>query len=417
MCRACTRSQALIRRTSRALAGAAVFALLGFVGSNEVDAAFPGSAGLIVFVSERGFDVNQFWTARPGSKYPLKLTRDPDVKTSPKWSPDGRRLAYQVAHNGSQVMVLDPATGRRLLLTSGRREMFAAEPAWAPDGSRVVFWATDRRSQQRDLFIATLGGRSPRRVQSTQLCETEPAWAPDGRSIAFTSRCRGTPPQIFVSSAVGAGQPRLLTPGEHPSWSPDGSRIAFVRDNQLLVLDVAGGEETVLVASDAAQETPAWAPDGSALVFTAEASPPCDRSYGERLELIDLDGRNRRMLFPLYCTPANEFAPDWQPVCTRYGTTGRDKLVGTPGRDVLCALDGDDTVYAGAGDDVIIGGNGNDTIYGGPGKDRLFGSLGNDRLVAADDTQDVVDGGPGRDRATVDGTQDLVAGIESRGYR
>ncbi len=105
--------------------------------------------------------------------------------------------------------------------------------------------------------------------------------------------------------------------------------------------------------------------------------------------------------------------PDWQPLCTQYGTNGDDVLTGTPGDDVICGLRGNDRLRGLGGHDVLLGGDGDDILVGGAGDDWLFGAFGNDRIYARDSESDVVNGGPGVDRAWVD-TVDQVSEIERR---
>jgi len=94
--------------------------------------------------------------------------------------------------------------------------------------------------------------------------------------------------------------------------------------------------------------------------------------------------------------------PDWQPLCTIYGTAKRDVILGTQRRDKICGLGGNDVIFGRGGDDVVIGGPGNDCIDGGAGLDWAFGAAGNDILVGRAGGKDVVDGGPGTDTASSD---------------
>ena len=129
------------------------------------------------------------------------------------------------------------------------------------------------------------------------------------------------------------------------------------------------------------------------------------------LGVIDIDGSDSFQITPKDTFPDME--PDWQPVCTHYGTDGDDVLTGTPGDDLICGLRGDDVIRAGLGNDTILGGDGNDTIHGRGGSDLLFGAAGNDRIYALDGLPDVANGGPGRDRLWGD-QDDTVREVEIR---
>ena len=91
-------------------------------------------------------------------------------------------------------------------------------------------------------------------------------------------------------------------------------------------------------------------------------------------------------------------------VCTRSGTSKKDRIVGTRGDDVLCGR---------GGNDVIDGRGGNDHIYGGKGKDRLDGGKGKDRLYGGS-SADTLNGGPGDDQLYGAGGRDRLLGGSGR---
>ncbi|HET9437043.1 MAG TPA: hypothetical protein VFO64_02495 [Gaiellaceae bacterium] len=160
---------------------------------------------------------------------------------------------------------------------------------------------------------------------------------------------------------------------------------------------------------DRLQDGLAWSPDGTRLVHgfndLQETKPVT------HLAVIDVDGTDSFQVTPKDTFPDME--PDWQPICTVYGTDGDDVLVGTPEDDLICGLRGDDVIRGGPGDDTILAGDGNDSIHGGEGSDRLFGAAGDDRLYALDAQPDIVNGGPGRDRMWGD-QDDTVTEVEER---
>src|SRR5271156_1704537 len=66
-----------------------------------------------------------------------RLTSDPEAENYPSWSPDGKRLAYQRAFNGSAIYVIDAdgTAQQRLSPTPG----FDVTPSWSPDGTQIVY--------------------------------------------------------------------------------------------------------------------------------------------------------------------------------------------------------------------------------------------------------------------------------------
>jgi Ca2+-binding RTX toxin-like protein len=155
----------------------------------------------------------------------------------------------------------------------------------------------------------------------------------------------------------------------------------------------------------------ALSPDARRIVFSH--SLPIGGEHESRLFVADLGAERWHPL-----SSQHAVSPDWQPVCTLYGTDRRDVLTGTSNRDVICALGGDDTILASGGDDVIQGGDGNDCLHGGDGSDWLFGGAGDDTLLSRDGARDIAGGGPGRDRrATDSGPTDIQRELEGRTLR
>jgi dipeptidyl aminopeptidase/acylaminoacyl peptidase len=185
-------------------------------------------------------------------------------------------------------------------------------------------------------------------------------------------------------NADGSGVRRLPQIAEiltGPRWSPDGRLLAVHGVNSC-----GGGCETdavYVLRSDGrnarkvaeASAGIAWSPDGKALVLAAGAIFTLDLRSGRTRELVRGN--------------ATHELPDWQPRCTRSGTSGRDRLAGGSGAELLCGYGGDDG------------------IRGGRGRDRLFGGDGHDRIDSRDGVFDVVGCGPGLDTALAD-RRDLV---------
>ncbi len=183
------------------------------------------------------------------------------------FSPDGRRLAFQVSiHDGS---------GRRirneLLVTtvdggpSSRApvDRFVGPPAWSPDGTSLLVAGivgpepTDGTRPQTDLFVIGLDGEVAERL--TYGGASEPDWAGDG-TIAFA---RGGQIQLMRR---GDGWRQLTwRGGSAPSWAPDVRRLAFVRGGEVWSVHVDGRSPRRLTRRGGA--SPVWSPDGRRIAF------------------------------------------------------------------------------------------------------------------------------------------------------
>ena len=112
---------------------------------------------------------------------------------------------------------------------------------------------------------------------------SQPALSPDGDRVVYVLRTMDTPikgedrnvDQLWIVPTSG-GTPRRLTTGTSdtsPVWSPDGSKIAFLRDGQVHLLPIEGGEPERVTDLALGAGNPAWSPDGARLAFAAPVDP------------------------------------------------------------------------------------------------------------------------------------------------
>jgi dipeptidyl aminopeptidase/acylaminoacyl peptidase len=237
----------------------------------------------------------------------------------PRLHPDGSRVAFVVWWLDEQerdyrsaiwIASVDGSVPLRRLTAGDKRD---ASPRWAPDGSRLAFVSTRRDKSPSQLYVLPLEGGEATKLTELDEDVTGIAWSPDGAQIAFASRVRdgayeedderkreprrftrlqykldnvgwtGDRRQhLFVVVADGSDEARQLTSGdfEHaaPAWSPDGRRIAFVSQldddwdlelaSDLYVAELDGDwQPRKLTGSEGTVDHPIWAPDGSALAF------------------------------------------------------------------------------------------------------------------------------------------------------
>lgn len=251
-----------------------------------------------------------------GSAEARRVTLGANHDTHPRFSPDGRTLAFlsdrrllveddpgapKDREDGTQVhlLPLDGGEARRLTDFPRGVEGFA----WSPDGTHLVVLTTSagatRAEDARRRGRASLAPDAPR--QSDYRFIDRLNYQYNGRGFVYDRV-----PHLWLVE-VASGAVRQLTSGatpeESPAWSPDGRRIAFVanrrRDHDLAsrsdvyAIDVESGAETRLTGGDdAVFSAPAWLPDGRTVAALGGRFPSV--VYGEDVWLLAADGSDAR---------------------------------------------------------------------------------------------------------------------------
>jgi dipeptidyl aminopeptidase/acylaminoacyl peptidase len=230
-----------------------------------------------------------------GSAPPRKFTAGEKADGSPRWSPDGSRLAFTSSRKEkepSQLYVIPADGGEPLRLTSLKEDV--QDVAWSPDGTQIAFASRVRDEAYEEEEDRK---RRPRRITRLQYKLDNVGWTVDRRS------------QIFVVPADGSAEPRQVTTGDfessQPAWSPDGTKLAFssargenwdvdlVADLFFVAFD--GGEPERLTSSEGGCDAPLWSPDGRQIAYQYTAGP-FDWPRHSQIAVLDLATREQRIL-------------------------------------------------------------------------------------------------------------------------
>ena len=190
------------------------------------------------------------------------------------FSKDGKWVAYVTFPEGA--LWRSRADGSERLQLSNA-PMYASMPRWSPDGKWIAFFSTTAGRASRVYLVSPDGG-SPRELlpQDTG-SEADPSWSPDGKSIVFGAVYAVAGSGIRVAN-VETKEVKPLPGSEElfsPRWSPDGKWIAAVRSNSqsLMLFDIAKQKWTE-VFQERNVSFPDWSKDGAYLYFLSWPEKP-----------------------------------------------------------------------------------------------------------------------------------------------
>ena len=265
--------------------------LLGLAGAvasvDPTRAAFPGSNGRIVFVSDRaapGPAGREIYTTNADGSDPLALTANTVADTDPAYSPDGTRIAFARTND---IWVMSAGGGGQVAITGV--EGPDSEPAWSPDGTQIVYVSNQTvpggGTSGPELFVRAADGSGPvRRLTDTpnNAASVAPAWSPAGDQIAYESNADGSFEIYTIAATATASFGTRRSANQvglnyqNPSWSPDATRIAFERgsgtnvgDNtkEIWTMRADGSDRVQLTKNNFYDAQPAFSPDGAQIAY------------------------------------------------------------------------------------------------------------------------------------------------------
>jgi dipeptidyl aminopeptidase/acylaminoacyl peptidase len=261
-----------------------------------------------VNAEKTGYDTTLWIVPADGSAPARPFTSGPG-DDDPRWSPDGRWLAFSRSgeQKPPQVHLIPAQGGEAFALTDLPRG--AGAPAWSPDGKTIAFVST---ANDKDLARKKAGNQKPEEWESDVRVITSAVYRFNGAGYLDPDR----PAQMWVIDVPAPGakpaEARQLTRGEFnvgsPTWSRDGSQIYF-RSNRVeepyynmpdddvwavpakpAQAPAADSELRKVVDVDGPVGELAFAPDGRSVAFTGFLNPEARRSY-DKTDLLVLDAR------------------------------------------------------------------------------------------------------------------------------
>ena len=302
------------------------------VGDPQASAAgsLAYQVGTVDFAANK--TVTRIWFKAPGGPA-RELDLGGGSQSRPRFSPDGRKLAYQ---SGGQVWVVDLGSGKKRQLT--KLSGGAGGQTWSPDGRWIAFLSTTVPSgveaENAAYLRAKEASKVTGRLYTTLTYRHWNEWK-DPRQVSH----------LFVVPADGSAAPRDLTAGfatdvpnyadvaagDGYDWAPDSRVLAFESapdqakatstNGELYEVQVAGGPAKKLTDNPAMDSTPRYSPDGKHLAWRAQRRPGFE---SDKFELWVMDRATGRVVRTTQAFDQSFGAFQWQGtdllgVCERQG--------------------------------------------------------------------------------------------------
>jgi tRNA A-37 threonylcarbamoyl transferase component Bud32 len=184
-----------------------------------------------------GRGTSDIWITDLATGKTQRLTDDDADSNDPQWSPDGSAVAYSVsAPGGKDVAVRRLPDGAARVLASRDGTQFPSD--WLRDGSALI--VTDQTGPNgSDVVVQPSDGSAARRYVATAADETAGRVSPDGHWIAYTSSDSGRA-EVYLDSYPRPRRRVMISQGGgiHPVWRADGRELYYWRDGALVAVQL-----------------------------------------------------------------------------------------------------------------------------------------------------------------------------------
>jgi Tol biopolymer transport system component len=239
---------------------------------------------------------NELWRVDIARSVALRLASG-ESNSSPVWSPDGKRIAFALSHEGTQEIQEIPSDGSaeaQVVPTSS--DLFKWPEDWARAG--LIFMSISRETQ-RDLWLLPSEGGSPEPLLHSKFSEWGARVSPDGHWMAYICNEAGSDDVYLQSFPEMGHKVRVSTTGASRLWwMPSSSELCYRSGDEMVSVpltkrgeEMEPGAPRALFRYPQEVEESEFSPDGRRILISAPVPGAQKRTLGVILDWTALAGR------------------------------------------------------------------------------------------------------------------------------
>jgi len=244
----------------------------------------------------------------------------------PQLSPDAQSVAYVVKtailktdKNEERIWLVPHSGGDAIALTA--EGVSSSHPRWSPDGKFLAFLSSRNNGKTQVWLLSRLGGEAAHLTDIPQGVD-DFEWSPDSTRLVLVLR-DPKPEDLEAAKDKDKDKPAAAPkPKTPPPFVID--RLQFKRDTvgyldhrrtHLYVFDTTSKKATQVTSGDFDDSEPAWSPDGLSLAFTSNRSTPDpDRTYNSDIWVVAASNTDKGVhLTQITTNPGPDRSPAWSP--------------------------------------------------------------------------------------------------------
>ncbi|MFC3051583.1 alpha/beta hydrolase family protein [Kordiimonas pumila] len=210
--------------------------------------------------------------------------------SGPALSPDGKLVAYVVTGHDteidaaiSDIWMVDykGATPHQITAADDKSE---STPKFSPDGRFLAYVGEDEDDGSSQVFIRTLKGGKTRQASDVVGGIIDFDWSPDSKRMLITAFMGGAEP-----NEAGTEPPIVI---DRFQFMEDWTGYLAGARRHILLLDIKTGDTRPLTHGDQDYWLPAWSPDGKSIAYVTKAGPDADRTMNSDVYIMAVDGNS-----------------------------------------------------------------------------------------------------------------------------